>query len=151
MNKKIVVGADHGGFELKERIKKYLEKSGYAITDVGAYNKDSVDYPDIAVKACNEYKSGNYDFGILFCGTGIGISIAANKIKGIRCAVIHNLFTAEMCKAHNNANFLALGGRIKYSVPVEKMIDKFIETSHEGGGRHEQRLNKIAALEMPEK
>ncbi len=146
MNKKIIVGADHGGFELKERIKKYLEKNGYTITDIGTYNKDSVDYPDIAEKACNEYKSGGYDFGILFCGTGIGISIAANKIKGIRCAIVHDLFTAEMSKAHNNANFLAFGGRIEYSVPVEKMLDKFIQTKYEDG-RHEQRLCKIADLE----
>ena len=146
MDKKIVVGADHGGFELKERIKNYLEKNGYAITDVGVYNKDSADYPDIADKACTEYKSGNYAFGILFCGTGIGISISANKIKGIRCAVVHDLFTAEMSKVHNNANFLAFGGRIEYNIPVEKMIDKFIQATHEGG-RHEQRINKIAALE----
>ncbi|MCL2481426.1 MAG: ribose 5-phosphate isomerase B [Spirochaetaceae bacterium] len=146
MNKKIVLGTDHGGFELKERIKNHLEKSGHIIIDVGVYNEDSVDYPDVANKACNEYKSGNYDFGILFCGTAIGISMAANKIKGIRCAVIHDLFTAEMCKAHNNANFLAFGGRIEYNASVENMIDKFIETTYEGG-RHEQRLNKITALE----
>ena len=146
MNKKIVLGTDHRGFELKERIKNHLEKSGHIIIDVGVYNEDSVDYPDVANKACNEYKSGNYDFGILFCGTAIGISMAANKIKGIRCAVIHDLFTAEMCKAHNNANFLAFGGRIEYNASVENMIDKFIETTYEGG-RHEQRLNKITALE----
>jgi ribose 5-phosphate isomerase B len=146
MNKKILMGSDHGGFELKERIKKHLEKNKHTITDLGVYNTDSVDHPDIADKVCNEYKSGNYDFGILFCGTGVGISIAANKIKGIRCAVVHDLFTAEMSKAHNNANFLAFGGRIEYNAPVEKMIDKYIEANYEGG-RHEQRLSKVAALE----
>ncbi|MCL2706239.1 MAG: ribose 5-phosphate isomerase B [Spirochaetaceae bacterium] len=146
MNKKIILGTDHGGFKLKERIKAYLEKNGHIITDAGVYNEDSVDYPDIASKVCNEYKSGNFDFGILFCGTALGISMAANKIKGIRCAVVHDLFTAEMCKAHNNANFLAFGGRIEYNASVEKMIDKFIETTYEGG-RHEQRINKISALE----
>jgi ribose 5-phosphate isomerase B len=146
MSKKIVLGADHGGFKLKEKIKKYLEESGHKITDVGAYNDSSVDYPDIAEKACNEYKSGNYDFGILFCGTGGGISIAANKIKGIRCAVVHNLFTAEKSKSHNDANFLAFGERLEYSVPVKEMIDKFIASTYEAG-RHVQRLSKITALE----
>jgi len=146
MGKKIILGSDHGAFKLKERIKKYLEKNGHTITDTGVYNEDSVDYPDVASKACNKYKSENYDFGILFCGTGIGISIAANKIAGIRCAVVHDLFTAEMSKVHNNANFLAFGGRIEYKVTVEEMIDKFIASSFEGG-RHEQRLNKITALE----
>ena len=146
MGKKIILGSDHGAFKLKERIKNHLEKSGHTITDVGVYNEDSVDYPDIAAKTCKEYKSGDYDFGILFCGTGIGISIAANKIAGIRCAVVHDLFTAEMSKAHNNANFLAFGGRIEYNTPVEKMIDKFIETAHEGG-RHGQRIDKITELE----
>jgi len=146
VSKKIVLGSDHGGFKLKEIIKKYLEKNGHIITDVGVYNEDSVDYPDIANRACNEFKSRNYDFGILFCGTALGISIAANKIKGIRCAVVHDLLTAEMSKAHNNANFLAFGGRIEHNVTVEKMLEKFIATAFEGG-RHEQRVNKISALE----
>jgi len=142
VNKKIVLGTDHGGFELKERIKKYLEETGNMVTDIGVLNKDSVDYPDIAFKACAEYNAGNYDFGILFCGTGIGISIAANKVKGIRCANVHDLFTAEMAKAHNNANFLAFGGRIEYQTPVEKLIEKFIQTTYEAG-RHERRVSKI--------
>jgi ribose 5-phosphate isomerase B len=150
LNKKIVVGSDHGGFELKEKIKKYLDERGYAVTDTGAFNTDSVDYPDFALAACKEFLSKDYDLGILFCGTGIGISIAANKIHGIRCALPNDLFTAEMCKAHNNANFIAFGGRVKYQIPIEEMIDKFIATNFEGGGRHEKRVQKIAALEKSE-
>jgi len=147
MNKKIIIATDHGGYELKEKLKVHLEKNGHTVKDLGVQNnKDSVDYADYAAIACNEYKSGNYDFGILLCGTGIGIAMAANKIKGIRCAVVYDLFTAEMSKAHNNANFLAFGERVEYNAPVEKMIDKFIETAYEGG-RHEQRINKIMALE----
>ncbi len=145
--KRVVIGADHGAFQLKERIKKHLDKKGYEITDTGVLEEVSVDYPDMAENACREYLKGNYDFGIVCCGTGIGISIAANKIKGIRCALQQNLFTAEMSKAHNNANFLAFGGRIEYKDgTVEEMIDKFIETDYEGD-RHQRRIDKITGLE----
>jgi ribose 5-phosphate isomerase B len=96
--------------------------------------------------ACNEFKKGGYEFGILLCGTGIGVSISANKIKGIRCALLGDLFSAEMAKAHNNANFIAFGGRIKYAVPVEAMIKKFMETTF-AGNRHERRIAKMMAIE----
>jgi len=105
-----------------------------------------VDYPDMALAACNEYKKGGYDFGIVLCGTGIGISIAANKVKGIRCALIGDLFSAQMAKEHNNANFIAFGGRIKYAVPVPRMIEKFIRSSF-AGERHERRIAKMMAIE----
>ncbi len=143
---KIVIGNDHGALELKNRIAAFLKVKGYSICDMGVNSDDSVDYPDIALKTCLEYKSGDYDLGILLCGTGIGISIAANKIKGIRCALIHDLFTAEMAKMHNNANFIAFGGRIKYSVKTEEMITKFIETEF-GGDRHRKRVSKIMKLD----
>ncbi len=146
MIKKVVIGCDHGAFELKERIKGFLAGLGYEIFDAGSFSGESVDYPDIASCACREFLRGGYSFGILCCGTGIGISIAANKISGIRCALIQDIFTAEMSKAHNNANFIAFGGRIRYSVPVEDMIMKFISTEYEGG-RHDRRLLKISALE----
>lgn len=146
MDNKVVIGSDHGAVELKERIRDYLKQKGYEVIDVGVESAETADYPDIASLACREFLDGGCSFGILCCGTGIGISIAANKIDGIRCALIHDLFTAEMSKAHNNANFIALGGRVTYSVPVEKMIDRYIETAYEGG-RHERRLLKIAALE----
>ena len=113
---------------------------------MGVNSDDPVDYPDIAVIACNEFKKGGYDFGILLCGTGIGISITANKIKGIRCALIHDLFTAEMAKAHNDANFIAFGGRVKYCVPVTEMIEKFMETKF-AGDRHLRRVGKIMEAE----
>jgi ribose 5-phosphate isomerase B len=108
--------------------------------------EDSVDYPDIALLACNEFKKGGYDFGILLCGTGIGMSICANKVKSIRCAQIYDLFTAEMAKAHNNANFIAFGGRVQYMVPVTAMIDKFMKTSF-SGDRHERRIAKMMNID----
>ncbi len=145
--KKAVVGCDHGAFDLKNRIKKHLEEKGYEVCDVGIHTDEPVDYPDIAGAACKTFLDGDYEFGVLCCGTGIGISIAANKVNGIRCALVHDLFTAEKCKAHNNVNFLAFGGRIEYkTASVEEMIDKYIETDFEGE-RHERRLLKITALE----
>jgi len=113
---------------------------------MGTEGPASVDYPDVALAACDEFKKGGYDFGILLCGTGIGVSIAANKVKGIRCALIYDLFSAEMAKAHNNANFIAFGGRIQYAVPVTEMIDKFMNTTF-SGSRHERRIAKIMAIE----
>jgi ribose 5-phosphate isomerase B len=105
-----------------------------------------VDYPDIAVAACQEYKKGGYNFGILLCGTGIGMAITANKIKGIRCAQIFDLFTAEMAKAHNDANFIALGGRVKYSVPVTALVENFMMTTF-ANERHTRRVNKMMDLD----
>jgi ribose 5-phosphate isomerase B len=150
--KKIITGSDHGGFDLKEKIKKHLSMLGYEITDIGTFDQKAVDYPDIALAACKEFLgSNNYGFGILCCGTGIGISIAANKINGIRCALPHDLFIAEMCKAHNNANFIAFGGRVNYTTPVEDIIDKFIVTNFEGNSRHEKRLQKITEIEREQR
>lgn len=146
MSKRVVIANDHGAIELKERIVKHLESKGYSVNNLGVNGEDSVDYPDIAVEACNEYKNGEYDFGILCCGTGIGISIAANKVEGIRCALVHNLFTAEMSKNHNNANFLAFGGRLDYKDSVEDMIDKYIATDF-GGDRHQRRIDKMMDLD----
>lgn len=142
MSKNIVIANDHGGTELKEQIVKHLESKGYTVNNLGVNGADTVDYPDIAVEACEEFKKADYEFGIVCCGTGIGISIAANKVPGIRCALVHNLFTVEMAKNHNDANFLAFGGRLHYDDSVEVMLDKFIETKF-GGDRHERRVNKI--------
>jgi ribose 5-phosphate isomerase B len=144
--KKIIVASDHGAVDLKDQIISYLRKNNYEIKDMGTSGKDSVDYPDIALRACREFNKGGYDFGILLCGTGIGMSLAANKVKGIRCALVHDLFTAEMAKAHNNANFIAFGGRIKYNLPVTEMIDKFMNTEF-SGDRHERRVTKIMDIE----
>lgn len=143
---KIILANDHGAIELKQKIQNYLEGLGHTITNLGVDQAESVDYPDQAEMACTEFKKGGYDFGILFCGTGIGISIAANKISGIRAALPQNKFAARMAKEHNNANFLAFGGRIEYGEPVEEMIAEFIKTKYEGG-RHDRRVNKMMDLE----
>jgi ribose 5-phosphate isomerase B len=144
--KKIVIASDHGAVALKSEIISFLKSKNCEVKDMGVNTEDSVDYPDMAVSACNEFKKGGYDFGILLCGTGIGISITANKIKGIRCALICDLFTAEMAKAHNDANFIAFGGRVKYAVPVTAMIEKFMETDF-AGDRHLRRVAKIMDAE----
>ncbi|MFP4364942.1 MAG: ribose 5-phosphate isomerase B [Spirochaetia bacterium] len=145
--KKVIIGSDHGAIELKTKVADYLKSKGYDTDVRGPMSEESVDYPDIAKECCNDFLKGGYDFGVLLCGTGIGISISANKVTGIRCGLIHDLFTAEMSKAHNNANFIAFGGRIDYQVPVEQMIQKFIDTKFEGG-RHQRRVNKISDLDL---
>lgn len=144
--KKIVVASDHGAVSLKNDVISFLKTKKCEIKDMGVNSDDPVDYPDIAIAACKEFRKGGYDFGILLCGTGIGVSMTANKMKGIRCALLHDLFTAEMAKAHNDANFIAFGGRIKYSVPVIQMIEKFMDTKF-AGDRHSRRVSKIMDTE----
>ena len=144
--KKIIIASDHGAVTLKQDIISFLKSNNCEVNDLGVNTEDSVDYPDIAVIACTEFKKGGYDFGILLCGTGIGMSIAANKVKSIRCAQVYDLFTAEMAKAHNDANFIAFGGRVKYPVPVIKIIEKFMDTEF-AGDRHERRIAKIMDIE----
>ena len=143
---KIVIGCDHGGFELKEVLKKHLEEKGFDITDVGCYDTNSVDYPDIALSACAKVTSGECSWGVLVCGTGIGISIAANKIDGIRCALVSNEYSAEMTKRRNNANMLAFGGRVTGPDLAKNIIDAYIAAEFEGG-RHQSRIDKIKGLE----
>lgn len=145
--KKIIIASDHGAVALKEDIISFLMTKNCIVKDMGVNCEDSVDYPDVAVAACREFLKDGSDFGILLCGTGIGVTLAANKIHGIRCALVHDLFTAEMAKAHNNANFIAFGGRVKYAVPVTDMIEKFLDTNFEGEERHERRIAKIMAIE----
>lgn len=144
---KITIGSDHGAVELKEEVKKVLEEfEGVEVKDVGTFGTDSVDYPDIAEKVCADVVSGAADRGIVLCGTGIGISISANKIKGIRCALCNEVYSAKMSREHNNANVLAMGGRvIGFGVAAE--IVRTWMTTDFAGGRHERRVNKIMALE----
>lgn len=142
----VVVGSDHGGFALKEVLAAYLREKGLEVIDIGCYDTASVDYPDIAEKACREVTEGRCDWGILVCGTGIGISMAANKVKGIRCALVSEAYSAEMTKRHNNANMLALGGRVTGPDLAKHIVDAYINAEFEGG-RHEMRVNKISALE----
>lgn len=146
MSKRVVIANDHGAIELKTEIITHLEKKGYEVNNLGVNEGESADYPDMAEKACKEYLSGGYEFGILCCGTGIGISIAANKVDGIRCALVHNSYTIEMAKNHNNANFVAFGGRLNFEDSIEDMLDTFISTEV-GEDRHQRRVNKIMDLE----
>lgn len=144
---KITIGCDHGAVELKEEVKKVLaEFKDIEIKDIGTFGAESVDYPDIAEKVCADVVSGAADRGIVLCGTGLGISIAANKIKGIRAALCTDVFSARMSRAHNNANVLALGGRVTGFGPAGEMVRVWVQTEFEGG-RHARRVDKITALE----
>ncbi|MDD3981747.1 MAG: RpiB/LacA/LacB family sugar-phosphate isomerase [Spirochaetales bacterium] len=141
----IVIANDHGAVELKKRIALWLTQKGHTVKNLGTDSEDRVDYPDMAKVAVKEFKLGGYDLGILLCGTGIGISIAANRHSGVRCALIHDSFTALMAKEHNNANFIALGGRVQYRERPEDLLELFMNASFQGG-RHEDRIEKIDAL-----
>lgn len=145
--KKVVIANDHGAVELKKQIIKHLEGRDYEVVNLGINEETSVDYPDMARRAADEYKKGGYEFGVLCCGTGIGIAISACKIREIRCATVVDSFAAEMTKRHNDANFLAFGGRIKYPESVEKMLDAYIDAEYEGG-RHARRVQKMMDLEL---
>lgn len=142
---RIVIANDHGAVALKQEIVNHLMAAGHEVTNLGVNDETSVDYPDMASLAAEEFKKGGYDFGILCCGSGIGISMAANKIKGIRCAQVFDLYTAEMCKRHNDANFISFGGRISYQAPVGAMIDAYIAAEYEGG-RHARRVAKLDSM-----
>ncbi|MBE7040069.1 MAG: ribose 5-phosphate isomerase B [Ruminococcaceae bacterium] len=142
----IVIGSDHGGYELKEVIVKYLKSIGKEVKDCGTFDGASVDYPDIAKEVCAEYKKGGYEFGILICGTGIGISIAANKIEGIRCALLNNEYSAKMTKRHNNSNIIAFGGRVVGPDMAIGMLEAYMSAEFEGG-RHQKRIDKVSELE----
>lgn len=143
---KIAIGSDHGGFTLKEEIKSYVESLGYEVKDFGTYTKESVDYPDIAKEVAESVVDGAYDRGILICGTGIGISIAANKVRGIRAALCHDTFSAHASREHNNANILAMGERV-IGVELAKEITKVWLHAEFEGDRHLRRINKISEME----
>ena len=144
---KITIGSDHGATELKEVVKKVLAEFNVEINDVGTFGTAAVDYPDIAEKVCAEVVSGNSERGIVLCGTGIGISIAANKIKGIRCALCNDVFSAKMSREHNNANVLAMGGRVLGIGPAGEIVRAWMSTDFSGDERHNRRIAKISALE----
>lgn len=142
----LAIGSDHGGFELKNHIIKHLEEKGIEYKDFGCYDEKSVDYPDIAQIVCNSINNGECERGILICGTGIGISIAANKIDGIRAAHCHDVYSAQMSKRHNNANVLCMGGRVIGSELAFMIVDNWLNAEFEGG-RHAARIEKIHSLE----
>ncbi len=142
----IAIGSDHGGYELKEHIREYLKGKGIDVKDYGVYNENSVDYPDCARPVCEAVINGEADKGILICGTGIGISIAANKFKGIRAALCGDVYSAKMSKEHNNANVICLGGRVTGRELAFMIVDAWLDAEFQGG-RHEGRVAKIHAIE----
>lgn len=143
---KIALGSDHGGYELKQAIMKHLQEEGYEFTDLGCYSLDSCDYPIYGEKVAKAVANKEYDFGILCCGTGIGISISANKVKGIRAACCSDCFSAKYTRMHNDANILCMGGRVVGSGLANQMVDLFLTTAFEGG-RHQKRIDLIKEIE----
>ncbi len=142
----IVIGSDHGGFELKSQIKEHLLQQGKKVFDCGVLNNSSVDYPDIAHSVCDKLISENAEFAVLICGTGIGISIAANKIKGIRAALLCNNYSAQMAREHNNANVICFGGRTTSFENAAEMLKVYMNAKF-GGERHQIRVDKITKIE----
>jgi len=143
----IAIGSDHGGFELKEAIKQYFESENLKYRDFGTCSTDPVDYSDIGLLVAQAVAKGEADMGIIICGTGIGISIAANKVPGIRAALCVNSFMARMAKEHNNANILALGARVIGEALALDIVKTFINTSFSGNSRHITRIGKIKEIE----
>ena len=142
----IAIGADHGGYELKEAVKKHLEERNIEFKDFGTFTGEAVDYPIIAKQVGEAVSSGESECGILVCGTGIGMSIAANKIKGIRAACCSDTFSARFTKMHNNTNILCIGGRVLGQGLAIDVVDAYLDAEFEGG-RHEKRVNMIMELE----
>ena len=141
----IIIGSDHGGFELKEICREFMgTRNDCHITDAGTFSEDSMDYPKVAHEVARAVSEGEYERGILICGTGIGMSIVANRYNGVRACLCHNLFTARLSREHNDANILVMGGRVIGRGIAIEMVELFLRTPFEGG-RHEPRLNQIEA------
>ena len=143
---KISMGSDHGAFAMKEHLKQYLTEQGHQVVDCGTYSTDSCDYADFAKAAAQLVASGDCDRGIVMCTTDVGISIAANKVRGIRCALCSEPYSAEMTRRHNDANMLAMGGALIGPNMADRIVDVFLGTEFEGG-RHARRVGKIMAIE----
>lgn len=143
---KIVIGSDHGGFRLKEKLKAFLEKKGFRIEDVGCFNQESCDYPEYAYTVAKRISEGEFKRGILICKSGIGNSIAANKVKGIRAALCYNLQAVRLSRRHNDANLLVLGSLFVNEPLAKRMAGIWLKTEFEGG-RHQRRLDKIKDIE----
>lgn len=143
---KVAVGCDHGGYQLKQEVIAYLEKKGYEYKDFGTHSTESCDYPDIAEPVAQGVAQGEFDKGILICGTGIGIGIAANKVKGIRAALCHDTFSAHASREHNDANILTMGQRVIGPGLALEIVDIWLHTEFEGG-RHAKRVEKIHKIE----
>ncbi|WP_078593506.1 ribose 5-phosphate isomerase B [Evansella clarkii] len=146
---KVAIGADHGGYILKEEITSLLEEMGIEYEDMGCNCEDSVDYPDYGLPVAEKVARGEVDRGIVICGTGIGMSITANKVKGIRCALVHDMFTAKATREHNDTNVLAMGARVIGPGLAREIAKIWLSTEFEGG-RHAKRIGKIAEYEQKE-
>lgn len=145
---KIAVGCDHGALALKNKIVEHLQLRGYTVTDVGTYTGDSCDYPDYAAKAARLVASGECQRGIVLCTTGIGVSIAANKVKGIRCALLGDLMSARLTREHNDTNMMAIGAAVTGEGLALEIVDTWLETEFSRGERHQRRIDKVMALEQ---
>ncbi len=143
---KIAIGSDHAGFKLKEEIKRFLEEKGIEVVDFGTNSEERVDYPDYAIPLAESVAKGEETFGILICGTGIGMSIAANKVKGIRASLVSDVYSAHSAREHNNANILCMGGRVLGTELAKEITNAWLNAEFLGG-RHERRINKIAEYE----
>ena len=143
---KISIACDHGAFDLKERLKARLMEQGHQVTDCGTHSTDSCDYPDFGIAAAKLVAEGTCDRGVVLCTTGIGMSMAANKVKGVRCALCHETLSAEMTRRHNDANMMAIGAGFTGRNMAERMVEVFLSTEFEGG-RHARRVEKMMALE----
>ena len=144
--KRIAIGADHAGFKLKEFVKSFLKEKGFEVIDVGTYSEERCHYPIYAQKVAQMVSKGEIEKGILICGSGIGMSIVANKFKGVRAALCHNIYSAKYSRLHNNSNILCLGGRVTGEDLTKEIVETWLETPFEGG-RHEERLSLIEEIE----
>ena len=144
---KIALGCDHGALELKNAVKEHLENKGYEVADFGTYTLDSCDYPDFAEAAAKAVASGECEKGIVLCTTGIGISIAANKVKGIRCALLADTWSAKMTREHNDTNMMAMGAAIVGKMLALQIVDTWLGTEFSGEAKHQRRIDKVMALE----
>lgn len=144
---KIAIGADHAGYRLKAELIDFIRSLGHEVEDFGAHGPDSVDYPDFAAKVCGKVIAGEAERGILVCGTGIGMSIAANKVPGIRCALVHDVFSAKATREHNDSNVLAMGERVIGPGLAQEIVGTWLGTEFSQGERHKNRIAKVASLE----
>ena len=146
-NMKLAIGCDHGGFDLKEALVAYLREEGHEVKDFGSYDKNSIDYPDYVFPVAEGVARGEFERGIVICTTGIGVSIAANKVQGIRCALVTDEYSAKMTREHNDTNMLALGANVTTAVRAKGIVDIWLEEAFSHGERHQRRIDKISAYE----
>jgi ribose 5-phosphate isomerase B len=143
----IIIGSDHAAYPMKETIKSYLENEGFTVEDAGALGTDSVDYPDFGIKVASAISSGKHKRGILMCGTGLGMSMVANRFPGVRAALCGDIFSAVMSRQHNDANILVLGGRVIGDVLAKEIVKTWLKTEFDGG-RHKKRLDKFDRIDF---